>query len=74
MELNQVPVNGAKRGLSRFDWMHIASHFFSHTQTGRLSGLALWDGDVWLDQLRDLSPLPGSGDSFSVQQPLQFCV
>jgi CHAT domain-containing protein len=45
-------------GLARFAWMHIASHFFSDALTGRLSGLALWDGDVWLDELRDLSPLP----------------
>jgi tetratricopeptide (TPR) repeat protein len=44
--------------LSRFAWLHIASHFFADTQTGRLSGLALWDGDIWLDQLRDLAPLP----------------
>jgi CHAT domain-containing protein len=58
IELNQTSVNGKRRGLSRFDWMHIASHFFSHAQTGRLSGLALYDGDVWLDSFRDLSPLP----------------
>jgi tetratricopeptide (TPR) repeat protein len=47
-----------KNNLSRFAWLHIASHFFADTYTGRLSGLALWDGDIWLDQLRDLAPLP----------------
>ncbi|HRQ24458.1 MAG TPA: CHAT domain-containing protein, partial [Anaerolineales bacterium] len=51
--------HGSAEGLSRFAWLHIASHFFSHPQTGRLSGLALRDGDVWLDELRDLAPLPG---------------
>ena len=45
-------------GLSRFAWLHIASHIFADPYTGRLSGIALWDGDVWLDQLRDLAPLP----------------
>ena len=47
-----------QKGLARFAWMHIASHFFSDTHTGRLSGIALRDGDIWLDQLRDLAPLP----------------
>jgi CHAT domain-containing protein len=50
---------GSAEGLSRFAWLHVASHFFSHPQRGRLSGLALRDGDVWLDTLRDLAPLPG---------------
>lgn len=58
--------------LTRFAWLHIASHFFSDRHTGRLSGIAFRDGDIWLDQLRDLSPLPGlislsacnSNDSF----------
>jgi tetratricopeptide (TPR) repeat protein len=49
---------GSADGLSRFSWLHVASHFFSHPQTGRLSGLTLRDGDVWLDTLRDLAPLP----------------
>jgi tetratricopeptide (TPR) repeat protein len=49
---------GAVQGLSRFAWLHIASHFFSHPHMGRLSSLALWDGDVWLDTLRDLAPMP----------------
>jgi tetratricopeptide (TPR) repeat protein len=50
---------GTERGLSRFAWLHVASHFFSHSQQGRLSGLTLRDGDVWLDTLRDLAPMPG---------------
>lgn len=45
-------------GLSRFTWLHIASHIFADPHTGRLSGIAMWDGDIWLDQLRDLTPLP----------------
>lgn len=59
-------------GLTRFAWLHVASHFFSDRHTGRLSGLALSDGDIFLDQIRDLAPLPGvvslsacnSNDSF----------
>jgi tetratricopeptide (TPR) repeat protein len=45
-------------GLSCFTWLHIASHVLSDVHTGRLSGIALWDGDIWLDQLLDLAPLP----------------
>jgi tetratricopeptide (TPR) repeat protein len=64
--------NGEEGNLASFAWLHIASHFFADRRTGRLSGIAFWDGDVWLDQLRDLSPLPGlvslsacnSNDSF----------
>jgi len=58
LKLNERTMDGENKGLSRIAWMHIASHFFSDALTGRLSGLALWDGDVWLDKLRDLSPLP----------------
>ena len=47
-----------KTGLSQFDWLHIASHFFTDIHTGRLSGISLHDRDVWLDQIRDLAPLP----------------
>lgn len=58
--------------LTDFGWLHIASHFSSDRVTGRLSGIALQDGEIWLDQLRDLSPLPAlvslsacnSNDSF----------
>ncbi len=45
-------------GLARFAWMHVASHVFSDSTTGRLSGLALWNDDIWLDSIRDLGPLP----------------
>jgi tetratricopeptide (TPR) repeat protein len=45
-------------GLARFAWLHIASHVFPDDYTGRLSGIALWDGDISIDQLRDLAPLP----------------
>jgi len=55
---NLLALHQSAGGLSHFGWMHIASHFFSHPLTGRLSGLTFWDRDVWLDQLRDLSPLP----------------
>jgi tetratricopeptide (TPR) repeat protein len=58
LKLHHGEEDGDDKGLSRFAWLHIASHFFSHPQTGRLSGLSLWDGDIWLDKLRDLSPLP----------------
>lgn len=42
----------------RFAFWHIASHAFYDSITGQLSGLALADQDVWLDQLRELAPLP----------------
>lgn len=58
LKLAQGSAEDQNEGLSRFAWFHIASHFFSHAPTGRLNGLALRDGDVWLDKLRDLSPLP----------------
>jgi len=45
-------------GLSRFAWLHFASHASADLRGGRLSGLSLWDGDIRLDQLRDLAPLP----------------
>ena len=50
--------NRKRAGLSRFDWFHIASHAFADMYTGRLSGIALADGDVWLDNLIELAPLP----------------
>ncbi len=59
MQLSKEQETANQRaGLSRFDWLHIASHFFVDTETGRLSGIVLGDGDVWLDKLRDLAPLP----------------
>ncbi len=56
--LMRVKNDESQGGLSRFAWLHLASHFFPDPHTGRLSGIALSDGDIWLDQFRDLSPLP----------------
>jgi len=44
--------------LAKFDFLHIASHAFSDQLTGRLSGLALYDRDLWLDEMYQLTPLP----------------
>ena len=46
------------KGLTNFAFLHLASHFFSDSISGRLSGLALWGTDIYQDQLRDLAPLP----------------
>ncbi len=48
----------ADNGLSQFSCWHIASHAFHDPVNGRLSGLALYDGDIWLDELWDCAPLP----------------
>ncbi|MCI0727405.1 MAG: CHAT domain-containing protein [Chloroflexi bacterium] len=45
-------------GLARFSFLHLASHAFHDAATGRLSGLALYDRDVWIDELWDCAPLP----------------
>ena len=45
-------------GLEQFDFLHIASHAFADQLTGRLSGLALYDRDLWLDEIYQLAPLP----------------
>lgn len=50
--------SGHKTGLARYDWLHIASHFFCDPVSGSLSGLALSGETLWLDQIRDLAPLP----------------
>ena len=49
-------MNGA--GQSDYSFLHIASHAFADKVSGRLSGLALYDRDVWLDELWDCAPLP----------------
>lgn len=56
--MGQMKHSHQKPAHNFFPWLHIATHFFADSQTGRLSGLALWDGNVWMDQLQDLSPLP----------------
>jgi CHAT domain-containing protein len=48
----------AGQGLVHFSFLHMASHAFHDNVTGRLSGLALYDRDVWLDELWDCAPLP----------------
>jgi CHAT domain-containing protein len=45
--------------LARFGFLHIASHAFADPVSGRASGIALYDQDIWLDQLWELAPLPG---------------
>ncbi|MGD8455292.1 MAG: CHAT domain-containing protein [Anaerolineales bacterium] len=55
--ISEVQQEEKRIGLSRFSFLHIASHIFSDPRTGRLSGIALSDSDVWLDQLNDLAPL-----------------
>ena len=45
-------------GLQRFAFWHIASHVLCYSITGRLSGVALADQDIWLDQFWELAPWP----------------
>ncbi|HUM72553.1 MAG TPA: CHAT domain-containing protein, partial [Chloroflexota bacterium] len=45
-------------GLSRFGFLHMATHAFSDQFSGRLSGLALYDRDLWLDEWQQMGPLP----------------
>jgi CHAT domain-containing protein len=42
----------------QFDFLHLATHAFPDQLTGRLSGLALADRDIWIDELWQLTPLP----------------
>lgn len=46
------------RNAEEYEWLHLATHFFNDKKTGRIGGFALKKEDVWLDQIRDLSPLP----------------
>lgn len=48
----------ASDGLRRFPFWHIATHGLYDDHAGRLSGFALVDSDIWLDQLWELAPLP----------------
>jgi len=45
-------------GLGRHTLLHIASHAFHDPLSGRLSGLALHDQDIWLEDLKRCAPLP----------------
>jgi CHAT domain-containing protein len=47
-----------EKKLDSFSFWHIATHAFHDPQTGRLSGIALSDGDLWLDRISELAPLP----------------
>jgi tetratricopeptide (TPR) repeat protein len=47
-----------ENGLARFAFLHVASHAFADPVSGRASGLALYDQDIWLDQLWEVAPLP----------------
>lgn len=53
--LSQLSANGQ---LSKFAFMHVATHAFTDQLTGRLSGLALYDDDLWLDGFMQLAPMP----------------
>jgi CHAT domain-containing protein len=55
--LNLQQVAG-EDGLAPFAFLHVASHAFHDPITGRLSGLALYDRDIWLDEVTQLAPLP----------------
>jgi CHAT domain-containing protein len=49
---------GGQAGLAEHAFLHVASHAFYDAVSGRASGLALHDRDVWLDELWELAPLP----------------
>ena len=45
-------------GLSQFSFWHIATHAFHDAIAGRLSGIAVYDRDIWIDYLWQCAPLP----------------
>lgn len=45
-------------GLRRYTLLHVASHAFHDPLSGRLSGLAFYDQDVWLEDLKQCAPPP----------------
>lgn len=47
-----------KEGWGKRPFIHIAAHAYTDQVTGRLSGIALYDRDFWLDEWGQLSPLP----------------
>ncbi|HSH02327.1 MAG TPA: CHAT domain-containing protein [Anaerolineae bacterium] len=50
--------NLQKQTRHQYDFWHIATHAFVDKVSGRLSGIALFDQDVWLNELESLAPLP----------------
>ncbi len=56
--LKKASHTDGSRGLTKFSFLHFASHFFSDSISGNLSGLALWGEDIYQDQLCELAPLP----------------
>lgn len=48
----------AHRPLTAYNFLHIASHAFHDRHTGRISGVALYDQDIWHDELEQIAPLP----------------
>lgn len=49
----------SQNGLTDYAFLHVASHASYDSFTGRLSGIALYDQDLWQDQLWEIAPLPG---------------
>lgn len=47
-----------ENGLAHYAFWHVASHAFHDGVTGRLSGIALYDRDMWLDEVWECAPLP----------------
>ncbi len=47
-----------ENSLAHFDHLYFATHAFADRLTGRFSGLALADRDIWLDELGQMGPLP----------------
>ncbi len=58
MTLSENKEFSAQGKTTPFAWLHIASHHIPDTKTGRMSQIALQNGSINLDQLRDLSGLP----------------
>jgi CHAT domain-containing protein len=55
---NLAALADGEESLARFPFWHIASHAFHDGLSGRLSGVALYERDIWLDELWQLAPLP----------------
>ncbi len=55
---DQLVALGQPGGLQRFAFLHLASHAFHDPVTTRLSGFALSDRDIWLENIWDVAPLP----------------